>query len=107
MADLFLIAMAFFNAAGLLLIKASAQSNCSFWQKFRSRRLIFGLLCMMQSPLYLALAANGTTLSRMNAFSSLSYVFIMLATWLFLREKLDIRKIVGSVFIVIGILVLK
>lgn len=107
MTEIFLILMSLCNASGLFLVKSAAELDGGFWARFRSPRLPAGLALMAFSPLLMALAANYCSLSRMTAFSSLSYIFILLLSYFFLREKLDWRKIAGSLLIVTGILLLK
>ncbi len=107
MVELLLISMAFFNALGLLLIKSAAVARLTLVEKLRQRKFIGGLLCLALSPLCLILAARFCTLSKMNAFSSISYIFIIVMSAVFLREKIDWRKIAGSILIVAGIMLLK
>ncbi len=107
MAEILLTAMAFFNALGLLLVKRAAAGAEPLVRKFRNRGFLAGLACLSLSPLFMVIAARFCTLSRMNAFSSFSYIFIIILSALLLREKIDARKIVGSICIVAGLLLLK
>ncbi len=107
MVEILLILMAFFNALGLLLIKGSASGERSLLKKLYQKKFIAGIFCLALSPLFLALTAKHCSLSKLNAFSAVSYVFLIIMSGLFLKEKIDKQKIVGSILIIIGLLLLK
>ncbi len=107
MIELLLIGMALSNAAGLLLVKRVAALEGTLFAKLRLWELWAGVSFLIASPLCLVVAARYCTLSKMCGYSALSYIFILLASKLFLHEKIDGRKIFGSLLIIAGILALK
>jgi uncharacterized membrane protein len=52
------------------------------------------------------LALKEFELSKAYPFMSLSFVMVLLVSYLFLKETLSIEKIIGSVLIIVGIIVI-
>lgn len=105
--NILLTASAFGNACGLMLVKKAAVLPGAFHRKLYSPPLLAGLCLMVLSPVCMAAAARYCTISRMGGWSALSYVFILVLSAVFLHEKIDCRKLFGSLLIIAGILALK
>lgn len=81
------------------LLKSLARVGTNFW-------VIFGLLLYIFSTLLWMMILTKTPLSFCYPFISLSYVFVIIASRIFFRERIDYFKILAIVLIVSGVVLL-
>lgn len=91
-----------------VLLKKSADKHKgtkSFWKQYLDLYVIGGytlLLTSMVIPLY---TFRYVDLKYGAVVESISYVFIMLLSALFIHEKITKRKLIGNIFIIVGIII--
>lgn len=66
----------------------------------------FGLMCMGINLVFWLMALSESDLSIVFPLSSMQYIFVPIACRLFLHEKIDRMKLVGTFLVVIGILII-
>ncbi len=88
-----------------VLLKRGAMGNGSWLQNFFNWRTltgygIFGFVTVLN--LY---ALQAIDLKTMSAWAASTYVWVIVLSWKFLKEKIDGRAALGCVLIVLGIIV--
>jgi multidrug transporter EmrE-like cation transporter len=67
--------------------------------------IFFGLLIYVGGILFWLVALSRVDLSFAYPFASLSYVLMFLASWLFLNEQITMLRIIGSLVIILGVII--
>lgn len=67
--------------------------------------IFFGLLIYVGGILFWLVALSRVDLSFAYPFASLSYVLMFLASWLFLNEQITMLRIIGSLVIILGVVI--
>jgi multidrug transporter EmrE-like cation transporter len=67
--------------------------------------IFFGLLIYVGGILFWLVALSRVDLSFAYPFASLSYVLMFLASWLFLNEQITMMRIIGSLVIILGVII--
>ena len=104
-----IVASVVFSAAGQLLLKSGAGQYASFGRMgflvaaARDFRIVAGLFAWVASTLCWLYVLRVTPLSRAYGLTSLTYVFIFLASVFFLGERVRPPHVVGTLLIVVGI----
>ena len=92
--------------AGLaqLLLKSAAQKTYQHWiYQYLNIRVIIGYSVMVLSTLCTVLAYRVIPLSVAPACEAFGQVVVASLSWIILKEKMNRRKIIGLVVIVVGI----
>ncbi len=104
---LIMVVASFFNALSQVLLKKSATVTKGkrlvqiiFTKKVFWAYLIFGLVTLVNLFAY-----RGVDFKYGGAIQSIGQVFVLLLSVLMCHEKLTKNRIIGNVFIVIGVLV--
>lgn len=99
---------ALFNAIGQLLIKKGAlcanSSQVSGYMKYLNQYIVSGFLFYGISALIYIKILQKVEVSLAYPISSLGYIFILVLSFLFLKESIDTRKLIGIMFVMIGII---
>jgi len=69
----------------------------------KSRLIVLGFISMVISLFVWVLALANADLSFVFPMGSINYIFILLATRIFLNEKLDRMKLIGTSIIIVGL----
>ena len=101
-----LILATFLTAVGQICFKKAALLEVSFFRKFSHPIFLFGLILFICCPVLSSLAAKVIDFTILYAMTSLSFVFVLILSHVILKEKVDWPKIVGVVFVVVGLLVM-
>ncbi|MCP3965723.1 MAG: EamA family transporter [Lentisphaerae bacterium] len=107
MANILLILVAFTNAAGLTLFKKAAVKDVGILSKVFDFYFITGCSLLALSPIIMAIASRYATFSKMYCFTSLSYVFILIFARFTLKEEIDLPKILGTLLIIVGLILMQ
>lgn len=67
--------------------------------------IFFGLAIYVGGILFWLVALSRVDLSFAYPFASLSYVLMFLASWIFLNEQITMLRIIGSVVIILGVII--
>lgn len=97
---LFILSILISAISQILLKKGSSQKNI-YINKFT----IFGYTIMIFATFLTLIAYKNVDLSLSQVLQALSFVFVIILSKIFLKEKIDKRKIVGIITIIIGIIV--
>lgn len=106
---LFLLMMAagtFCSACSQVLLKQSAKKTYSHriyeylnWRVILAYGIFFGVLLLN------TIAYTKVDLKYGSIIDSLCYVFVLLLSWLVLKEKISKGKLIGNLIILLGILI--
>ncbi len=116
-AILYILISVLFSTVGQLLLKGGMNSmgevTLSFGQFFQTlwRMIInpgvfFGLFIYGVGTIFWLAALSRAELSYAYPFASLSYVIMLAASWMMFDEKITLARIIGTVLICIGVLVI-
>ncbi len=116
-AILYILISVLFSTVGQLLLKGGMNSmgevTLSFGQFFQTlwRMIInpgvfFGLLIYGVGTIFWLAALSRAELSYAYPFASLSYVIMLAASWMMFDEKITLARIIGTVLICVGVLVI-
>lgn len=102
---LFLLSV-FISSCSQIALKKSADTNHKSWIKeILNPVVLLAYASFFFSSLLTVLAYRGIELSWGPVFEATSYVYIMIMGGMFLKEKITLRKIIGNIIIIAGIIV--
>jgi len=116
-AILYILISVFFSVAGQLLLKVGMNKlgsvtlnmNLFFpilWRMLTNPAVFFGLALYFVGTIFWLAALSRAELSYAYPFASLSYVIMLVASWMMFDEKITLARIIGTVLICIGVLVI-
>lgn len=76
-----------------------------FLKTFANPYVIAGAIAVLCAPVFYIFALTRLSLSVAYAFTGFNYIFVLLASWLFLKEKINIWQCVGTTLIFAGVVV--
>lgn len=89
-----------------ILLKKSAQKKySSFIREYLNPYVIIGYGMMVLSTIVTILAYHGVEYKNGPVVESLGYILIMILSFLFFKEPITKRKVLGNVLVLLGILV--
>ena len=105
------------SAAGQLLLKKGMNSMgpvtlslnqlpSILWQMGTNPSVVIGLIIYLAGTVFWLAALSRVDLSYAYPFASISYVIMLVASWLMFDEKITLFRIIGSVVIGIGVLLI-
>lgn len=89
----------------ILLKKSSEKEYSSFIKEYLNPYVIIGYGMMVLSTILTIFAFKGLDYKNGPIIESIGYIFVMLLSWKFLKEKITKKKIIGNALILLGILV--
>ena len=94
------------SAFSQILLKKSAQTERqSVVREYLNPYVIGGYLITVTCMLLVIIAYRGLPFKYGSILESLSYLYIMILSKVFLKEKLTKRKIAGNIIIVTGVII--
>ena len=103
---LFAIASVLVASVGQILMKGEAnKEHKSFLSKFLNFRVIFAYVLMVFSLFLNAIALRDLPLAVLPCITSTSFIWILILSSIFFREKPTAKKVIGAMLIVVGIIV--
>ena len=116
-AILYILVSVFFSTVGQLLLKGGMNKLGSvtlslngliptLWRMAVNPGVFFGLALYLVGTVFWLAALSRVDLSYAYPFASLSYVVMLLASWMMFDEKITLARIAGTIFICIGVLVI-
>lgn len=89
-----------------ILLKKSAQKEYpNLLKEYLNPYVIIGYGMMVLSTILTILAFKGLDYKNGPIIESIGYLFVMLLSWKFLKEKITKKKVIGNALILIGIMV--
>jgi drug/metabolite transporter (DMT)-like permease len=71
---------------------------------FLSPAILIGVVAMLAGLFFWLVALKAGDLSVVYSLRSMQFIFVLLASYFFLGEKVDAMKIIGTLFITVGII---
>jgi drug/metabolite transporter (DMT)-like permease len=113
-AILYILVSVFFSTVGQLLLKSGMNKLGSvtlslnqlfpiLWRMATNPGVFFGLVLYLFGTIFWLAALSRVDLSYAYPFASLSYVVMLLASWMMFDEKITLARIMGTVVICIGV----
>ena len=104
--SLLLIASVFIASCSQILLKKSSEIKYdSFIKEYLNWRVIVGYGMMVLSTILTILAFKGLDYKNGPILEAVGYIFMMVLSRYFLKEKITKNKIVGNILILLGIVV--
>lgn len=101
-----MILSVFIASISQLLLKISANKpHKTIKQEYLNPLVIGGYLLLIVSTLLTILAYRGIAYTSGPIIETLGYVFILIFSWLILKEKLSWNVILGNIIIIVGIII--
>lgn len=89
----------------ILLKKSAEKNNTGIWGEYLNPYVIAGYAVTAVCMLLMVVAYRGISFKYGAILESLAYLYIMVLSRIFLKEKLTKKKITGNILIVIGVIV--
>jgi drug/metabolite transporter (DMT)-like permease len=116
-AILYILISVFFSTVGQLLLKSGMNRLGSvtlslnqlfsiLWRMATNPGVFFGLTLYLVGTIFWLAALSRVDLSYAYPFASLSYVIMLLASWMMFDEKITLARIMGTIVICIGVLLI-
>ena len=103
---LILVFSVFVASCSQILLKiASGKEYKSIIREYLNVRVIVGYGMMFASTILTILAFKGLDYKNGPIIESVGYIFIMLLSRIFLKEKITLKKVIGNLLILVGIVV--
>jgi drug/metabolite transporter (DMT)-like permease len=77
----------------------------SLYYNFKNKYLIISVFLFILVPVLSIITMRVVDFSDFYSFTALSYFFIMMFSWLILKEDLDRRKVIGNLIVIAGVLI--
>lgn len=89
----------------VLLKKSALRPHISWLREYMNIQVISAYLLLLLSTILTILAFRGITYKNGIMIDATGYLFIMVLSFLFFKEKITRKKLIGNVLIVIGLIV--
>lgn len=76
------------------------------WRVATNPYVVFGLLIYVTGTVFWLAALSRVDLSYAYPFASLSYIVMLVASWLLFKEDISLTRIVGTLVVGVGILII-
>lgn len=102
---IFLVSV-FIASCAQIILKSSANNHYeNYIQEYLNIKVIGAYLLLLTSTVLTIIAYRGVELKVGPILESSGYVFVLLLSYVFLKEKISIQKIIGLSLIIAGIMV--
>lgn len=105
---LLMIGGVFISSISQIFLKKSAIKNAGatgFKAQYLNRYVIVGYLLLLVAMLIPLYAYQFVDLKYGAVIESLGYAFVMALSWLFFREKITRKKLIGNIMIIAGVII--
>jgi len=89
----------------ILLKKSTLRPHISWLREYMNVQVISAYLLLLLSTILTILSYRGITYKNGIMIDATGYLFIMVLSFLFFKEKITRKKLIGNVLIVIGLIV--
>lgn len=101
-----MFAMTFLTGISQVLLKKSANKNYEKWiYEYLNWQVILAYAIFFGVLLVNTYAYTKVDMKYGAVIDTFSYVFVMILSWLLLKEKFTRRKVIGNLMIIVGVLV--
>jgi len=102
----FVIFMTLIGAFGAFFFKRSTEQTSSFWQLFRIPNFYYGAGLYVTSALLNVVLLRFMDYTILYPMTAVTYIWALIISSLFLREKITKSKIAGVLLICVGVFIL-
>ncbi|MBR1884110.1 MAG: EamA family transporter [Clostridia bacterium] len=103
---LLLLSSVFIAACSQILLKKSAkEEHSSKIKEYLNLKVIVGYGMMFASTIFSILGFRGLDYKNGPIIEAFGYIFIMILSRIFLKEKITTKKVIGNSLIILGIIV--
>ena len=102
---IFLLAVTISATSQMFLKKGAAIKYDSILKEYLNPWVICGYGLMVISMLCVIYAYRGVAYKNGAVIESLGYILVMIFSWLFFKEKITKKKIIGNVIILSGVMI--
>lgn len=102
---LFLISVFISSCSQIALKKSANKTHKNKIAEILNPTVLGAYICFLGASLLTVLAYQGVDLSWGPVLETTSYVYIMILSALFLKEKITLQKVIGNVIIILGIII--
>ena len=102
---IFLFSVLISSVAQIILKKSAGKKHDSFIKEYLNFRVMGAYLIFFLSTLLTMYAYTGVPLTLGALLESAGYIYIPILSFFILKEKITPRMVVGSLFIICGIIV--
>lgn len=89
----------------VLLKKSAKRTYDTFIKEYMNPYVVVGYVMMVFSTVLTILAFQGLEYKNGPIIESLGYILIMFLSLFFFQEKITVRKVIGNLLILIGIMI--
>ena len=101
-----MFAATFFSAMSQILLKKSANKEHKSWiYEYLNWRVILAYFIFFSVLLVNTYAYTQVDMKYGAVIDAFTYVFVMILSWLILREKFTKWKLIGNLIIVVGVII--
>lgn len=102
---LMLMGVAIASLSQILLKKSARNSHSSVIQEYFNPYVIIGYGMLVISTIFNILALRGLEYKNAPVIESLGYILVMILSRIFFNEPIGRKKVIGNLFILIGVLI--
>ena len=96
----------FVSSVSQILLKKSAEKEYEdIWHEYMNPKVIGAYSMFVVSTLLTMYAYKKVPLSMGPLLESVGYIYILVLSYFFLKEKITLNKIIGAIFIIGGIVI--
>ena len=93
------------SCSQILLKKSANEEHKSLLKEYLNVRVILGYGLLFASTIITIIAFKGIDFKNGPIIENAGYIFVMILSYFFLKEKITKRMILGNILILIGIIV--
>ena len=93
-----------FGALGSLFLKLGSKNLKGLKELISNKSLLLGLFLFVLATLFIIVALKFGELSKIFPITSLTYIWVAILSWKFLKESMTATKIAAFVLIIIGVI---
>lgn len=102
---IFLVSVLVSSISQIMLKKSAEKQYKDMIHEYMNVRVIAAYSMFFISTLLTMYAYKGVPLTLGTLLEAVGYIYIPILSYIFLKEKITLNKIIGSVFIIVGIIV--
>jgi small multidrug resistance pump len=89
-----------------IILKISARkAHLSIIKEYLNKEVICAYVILLSSTVLTIIAYRGVDLKRGPILESVGYIYILLLSWIFLKEKITPYKLLGIMIIIAGVFI--
>lgn len=100
---LFLISVFIASCAQIILKNSADMEHKNRFKEYINVRVIGAYIILFASTILTIIAYRGVELKQGPILESIGYVYILLLSWFFLKERVTLNRVIGTVLIIVGI----